>query len=57
MFEFTVPDGDYDYDSTTDVYVWKPLHFFEKKKGDALKAVKEFVNDGTSFTMTFLPKP
>lgn len=56
MFEFTVPDGDYDYDSTTDTYTWKTLVFSEKKKGAALTAIKEFVNDGTSFTMTFLAK-
>lgn len=57
MFEFTVPDGDYDYDSITDTYTWKTLVFSEKKKGAALTAIKEFVNDETPFTMTFLPKP
>lgn len=51
IFEFSVPDGDWDYDEVTKNYVFKPLVFTEKRKA-AKRTLKEFINDGVEFTMT-----
>lgn len=56
MFEFTVPDGDWDFNPDTRQYTMKKLVFTEKKKKVALAVAKEFIADGTAFTMTFKDK-
>lgn len=54
MFEFTIPDGDYDYNSETDTYTFKALVFTENSWKQAKEAIKEFVNDGVPFTLHYL---
>ena len=54
MFEFTVPDGDWDL--VDGEYVFKPLVFVEPDKEIALETFKEFVEDDVAFTMVFTLK-
>lgn len=56
MFTFSVPDGDFDYDSETRTYIFRNLVFTEKSWKKAKAAIKEFVNDGTPFTMIYQGK-
>lgn len=56
MYEFTVPDGDWYYDTQTKRYMGLPLVFTEKKKKGARAAIKEYVEEGIAFTMVFTPK-
>lgn len=53
MFEFTVPDGDWDL--VNGQYVFKDLVFVETVKTIALEAFEEFVNNETAFTMVYKP--
>lgn len=56
MYEFTVPDGDYDYYSESDTYVWKNLVFTESHWKQAKEAIKAYVTDDIPFTMVFTPE-
>lgn len=56
MYEFTVPDGDWDYDNETDEYHFKNLTFVEATWGAASDAMDEFRREGTAFTMNYTPK-
>lgn len=56
MFEFTVPDGDYDYNFQTDTYVWKNLVFTENHWKQAKEVIKEYVRDDVEFVLTFKPE-
>lgn len=53
VYEFTVPDGDYDYYPETDTYVWKNLVFTENNWKQAKVTIKDYVADEVPFTMTF----
>lgn len=52
MFEFTVPDGDWDHDGER--YIFKDLVFTESTKKAAVKVIKGYVLDGAPFTMAFV---
>lgn len=54
MFEFTVPDGDWDL--VGERRHFKPLVFTEKKKKRALWTIKEFLGEGVEFTLVYIPK-
>lgn len=56
MFEFTVPDGDYDYYPDTDTYVWKTLVFTENNRKQAKEVIKAYDRDDVPFTMVFTVK-
>lgn len=56
MFEFSVPAGDYDYDPETRTYTFKTLIFTENSWKQAKSSIKEFVDNGTTFTMIFMEK-
>lgn len=56
MFEFTVPEGDYDYDFETRIYTWKDLVFTETKWKTAKEIIKTYREDLVPFTMVYSPK-
>jgi hypothetical protein len=55
-YEFTVPNGDYDYDAKTDTFVWKDLVFTETHWKQVKEVVKDYVSDDVPFTMIFMPE-
>lgn len=56
MFEFTVPEGDWEYEPVTGAYIFKNLVFTEDSWKQAKEAIHEFRENSTQFTMTFTPK-
>lgn len=56
MYEFTVPDGDYDYNPETDTYIWKNLVFTDLQWKQAKETIKDYVSDDVAFTMRFVPE-
>lgn len=56
MFEFTIPEGEYYHSPETGLYVFKDLVFTENSWKKAKEAIKEFIEDGSPFSLVFTPK-